>query len=105
MINCYKGNLPFELEKGENLMCIIFQSFSDTTIHYPFICKNKQVFEDLENHFYEKYPQFKDTQNYFMVDTFPIDTKKTLEENKIKNGSIIIININDLNDTIGNKNN
>ena len=96
-INWIKSNLPFEFNRGEKLLCVIFQSFSDQSVHFPLLCKDKQIFKSLENQFYEVFPKFKETENYFLVNAFCINRDKTLEENNIKNGSIIIINfINDL---------
>ena len=37
-INWIKSNLPFELNRGEKLLCVIFQSFSDQSVHFPLLC-------------------------------------------------------------------
>lgn len=49
IVNAVKSNLPFELKEGEKLMSVIFQSSDDQTVHYPIICKDKQIFNIVEN--------------------------------------------------------
>ena len=43
---------------------------------------------------YEKYPNYKDTENYFLVNGNRINRNRTLEENKIKNNDILTLLIN-----------
>ena len=86
-----KIKMPYILEKNEKLITIIFMSF-DEVIHYSFICKNTDKFNKIENLLYEKFPEYEDSVNYFTVNTNRINKYKTLEENKIKNSDIIILN-------------
>ena len=87
-----RSSLPFQFKEGEKLMCVIFQS-TDQSIHYPMICKNTQKFNDLENLLYQKFNEYKETQNFFLCNGIEIDKSKTLEENKIKDGEIIILKV------------
>ena len=73
-------------------MCVIFLS-TDQKVHYPIICKNKQKFNEVENLLYEKCPEYKDFENFFLVDGNKIIKSKTLEENKIENGQIITMTV------------
>ena len=41
---------------------------------------------------YEKYPKYKDTENYFLVNGKKLNRNRTLEENNIKNNDKIILN-------------
>ena len=92
-INLIKSNLPFELKEGEKLMCVIFQCTDDQEIHCPIICKDKQIFNNLENMLYEKFPKYKETENVFISNSAKINELKTLEENNIKDGQIIMMTV------------
>ena len=79
---------PFELKKDEKLISVIFISL-DQKIHYSLICKNKDKFNILENLLYEKFPEYQESENYFMANGKKINRFKTLEENKIGNSDLI----------------
>ena len=89
VVNALKKSISFELNKDEKLMCIIFMSTDDQKIHYPIICKNKQKFNEVENLLYEKFPEYKDSENFFLIKGHKIIKSMTLEENNIENGEII----------------
>ena len=71
---------------------------SDQTIKYPLICKKSDKFKELEQKIYEKYPNLKNEKHFYLCKGNIIDIEKTIEENKIKDNDIILINI--TNDTI-----
>ena len=85
-----RANMPFNLKQGEKLISVIFISV-DQKIHYSIICKNTDIFKKLEKKFYEKYPEYKNTKNDFIVNGKKINKTKNLDENKIKNSDIITI--------------
>ena len=92
-IDEYKEKLsryPFELSRGEKLISIILTS-TDQKIHYSVICKNTERFIKLEEQLYNDYPEYSDSENYFVVKGNRISKFKTLDENKIKNSDIIIL--------------
>ena len=89
------GKNKFDLKEGEYLMPIIFQSI-DSKIHYAFICKNTDRFNNIENMLYDKYPEYLESENYFTVNGIKINKSKTMEQNKIKYSDIIILNIYDI---------
>ena len=91
MKNALKSSLPFDINEGEKLMCLIIQS-TDQSVHYPIICKNTLKFFEVENLLYEKCPEYKETENYFLVNGDKINKSKTLIENRIKDGQVILIN-------------
>ena len=91
-IKVLRTNLPFQIKEGEKIMCVIFVT-GNQEVHYPFICKDKQKFNELENLLYEKFPNYKETENFFTVNGNKINKSKTLEENKIKDGDIILLNV------------
>ena len=86
-----KEKLPFDLEKNEKLMTVIFTTF-DNKLHYAVICKNTHIFNIIENMLYKKYPEYLESENYFTVNGKKIHKYKSLEENEIKNSDIIILN-------------
>ena len=96
-IKILEEGIPFDLKEGERLMCVIFQSFTDQTIHYPFLCTNKQIFNHLENKLYEKLPEYKQTNNYFISNGTNINKYQTMEENNLQDGAIICMGIDEFN--------
>jgi len=84
----FKLKLPFDLSKEEKIMTVIFIS-TEQKIHDSFICKNTMKFNVLENLLYDKYKEYRETNNYFMCDGKNINKYKSLEENQIENNGII----------------
>ena len=82
---------PFVLEKGERIMSVIFSSV-DQNIHYSIVCKNTDKINKLEEELYKEYPQFSETDNYFMCKGKVINKFHTFESNNIKNGDVIVVN-------------
>ena len=92
-----KGKLsryPFELSEGEKLISVIFTS-SDQKIHCSIICKNTDKFITLETKLYNDYPEYSETDNFFMANGSRVSKFKTLDQNKIKNSDNIILNKNE----------
>ena len=88
-----KGKLekfPFELCENEKLMSVII-STEDKNIQYSVIAKNTEKFLRIEEKFYDAFPEFIKVENSFYIDGNKINKYQTLEENTIKNSSIIII--------------
>ena len=83
---------PFELEKDEKLISVIFISNNDKELHCSIICKNTDKFCDLEKQLYNKYPKYRDMENYYLVNDNRIKRFKSLIENKIENSDIITLN-------------
>ena len=86
-----KSSNPFNLLKGEKLMSIIFIS-DDQKLHHSLICKNTDKFAKIECKLYEIYPEYVETENYFINNGVKINKYKSIEENKIKDSDIIILN-------------
>ena len=75
----------------DNLMTVIFYSI-DQKIHYSLICKKTDKFNKIENELFEVYPEYQDSEYYFIANGQIIKRFKTLEENKIKNSQVITLN-------------
>ena len=82
---------PFELEEGEKLMSIIITS-PDKKIIRTIICKNTDVFNDLEKKLYQNNDEVFEKGNQLIINERSIDKNKSLENNKINDNDIIVIN-------------
>ena len=83
---------PFELMEGEKIISIILTSVDQKFFH-SIICKNKEKFNIIENKFYEAYPDYIETENFFTLNGKKVNKYKTLDDNNIKNNDIILLNI------------
>ena len=83
---------PFILSQGEKLMSIIFTN-TRQSFYYSAICKNTDIFCNIEAQLYKEFPEYSETENYFTINGMRIKKTKTLDENKIKNNNIILLNV------------
>ena len=74
---------------GEKLVALNFIS-ADKRINHTIICKNKTKFCDVEGQLYEKFPQYKDSENFFMFNENIIKKWRTLEDNEIYGYTIML---------------
>ena len=81
------------INPGEKSIAALFIS-SDQKIQYAISCKNTTPFVRIEEKLYEEYPEYKETDNYFLHGGAIIKRFKTVEENHIKSGKAIILNTN-----------
>ena len=79
-------------KRFKGLISLIFNCTAKNIL-CSIICKENDIFVNVECSFYEKYPQFKDTENYFLVNGNKVNKYRTLKENGIKDNDIILINI------------
>ena len=78
------------INPGEEILAINFVSNGVKDIcNYNLICKNTDLFVRLEERLYQDFPDFKNYETYFEVNTRRIKRFKTIEENNIKNNDII----------------
>ena len=82
-------NNYYNLLVGEKLVALNFVSV-DQQINQTIICKNKTEFHNIESILYNKFPQYKEEENYFMCNGNKIKKFKTLEENGINAYTIIL---------------
>ena len=94
-LNTILSRYDIVLNEGEKLLSIIFIS-SDQKIHHSIICKNTDKFNKVENALYDAYPEFAESENYFTFNGKKINKCKTLDENKINNNDIIMLNTFDI---------
>ena len=83
----------YKFSSNEKLISIKFISINQD-IDFTIVTKNTDEFSKIEKILYDKYPQYKDSENYFLVNRSIINRNRTLEENKIRNNDILTLEIN-----------
>ena len=83
-------NSPYTLKPGEKLFPLIFVS-EDQVIHYAIICKNTDKFKDIEDLLYSEYPEYGESENYFLVKGKKVNRFKTLKDNGLKNSDVVTL--------------
>ena len=84
------NNKITSIKPGEEIISVNFVSMGNNDIgYYSLICKNTDLFVRLEERLYEDFPEFKNYETYFEVNTKRIKRFKTIDENKIKSKDII----------------
>ena len=86
-INLFRAYYKFAPD--EKLISIKFIHSPD--IDYTIIAKNTDDFLNIEKELYEKFPNYKNSENNFLLNGKKINKYKTLRENNIKNNDIITI--------------
>ena len=72
-------------------MSIIVES-SDKKLQRAIVCKNTELFCDLEKKIYQENDKYIDVGNIFTLNGKKIDEMKSLDDNNIKDNDIIILN-------------
>ena len=89
-INIPNDNIITSIKPGEKIFSVNFVSIGNQEIgNYSLVCKNTDLFVRLEERLYQEFPQFKDYDTYFKVNTKIIKRFKTLDENHIKSNDVI----------------
>ena len=81
------------LENKEEPLAISFMT-TDHSINLPLVCSGSDNFSELTKKLYTEYPELKMENLIFLYNGDIIDISGTVKQNKIKNGSIILINYN-----------
>ena len=71
---------------------ITFRSINQDFI-YPIVCNQKELISRLEEELYNEYPKYKEFNTYLTCNGIVLKRFKTVEENNIKKGDAIIVNI------------
>ena len=78
---------------GEKIIVAHFKSI-DENVDYPIACKNTDIFDKIVEKLYKIFPNYKEYRNtFFTVNGTMVKRFKSMEDNKIKNGDKIILNI------------
>ena len=78
------------IKPGEKIIAVNFSLNKE--IQKPMACKNTDIISRLEEKLYNEYPQYKEYNTYLTVNGNLIKRFKTLDENGIKDGNIILVN-------------
>ena len=63
----------------------------DQAIHYSIPCIGSDTFAEVEEKLYKQFPEYRETNNYFVANGKEILRFKTISENNIKNGFPIML--------------
>ena len=92
--NNYNNNENSFIKSQEKIISIFFTSINEE-IYRPISCEKTDTFDKIEEKIFNEYPKYKDYNVFLTVNGKVIESEKTLEENGIKDGNTIIVNIND----------
>ena len=81
---------PFKYLKGDKIFTVTFITLNED-IHYSLIFKNTDKFHRLEETFYDKFPEFNNSNTIFLNHNKIIDKSNSLETNNIIDNDIIIV--------------
>ena len=81
------------VDKGQ-IFSINFMSVSHDKI-FPISCSSSDTIVKFEELFYNEYPEYKDHNTYLTVNGKSVKRFKTIEENGIKQGNAIIVDVYD----------
>ena len=82
----FKNDINSDITNDKNDIINIEFISSDKKINYTIDCLKSQYFYEIEEKLYEKYPKYRESNNYFIVDGKEILRFKTIGENEIRNG-------------------
>ena len=85
------SRFPFELKEGEKIMSIIITS-PDKKIIKSIICKNTDIFYDMEKKLYQNDDKVFGQGKQITINEKNIEKIESLENNKINDNDIIVIN-------------
>ena len=76
----------------DNMINISFISDDQKIQHYNKTYKDTELFVNVEKELYENYPEYRDLEPFFLVKGNKIKRFRTLKENQIHNGDVIMLN-------------
>ena len=98
-INVLKSKLNNDslnnIQPGEQIIAIGFTSTDQNIQNFFRPCKDSDLFVKLEEKLYDEYPQYKDVETFFLANGRKVLRFKSMKENNIKNGQVILLNIGD----------
>jgi len=85
------SNMSDQLINRKQMICVYFTSM-DQKINLAIPCIKTDIFAEIEEKLYKEYPEYRETNNYFLANGKQILRFKTIEDNKIGNGLPVILN-------------
>ena len=90
MSNINLNNSNKKMIDPDNLKCINFIS-NDQKIYYAIPCSGDSIFAEVEEQLYKEFPEYRETNNTFLVNGKQILRFKTINDNKIGKGFPIML--------------
>ena len=88
----FNDNNIINSNKDGKAFAINFMSVNQEIL-YPLLCRSDDTIVKLEEQLYNEYPKYKDYNTYLTVNGSLVKRFKTVEENGIKKGNAVIVNI------------
>ena len=88
------NNIDLVTINRKQFMCVYFTSM-DQKIHYPIPCIDTDIFAEIEEKLYKEYPEYRETNNYFIANGKQILRFKTISQNNIGNGKPVMLYVPD----------
>ena len=85
---------PSTLISEEKSINVKFVS-ADQKVFFSLSCKSNDKFYIIESLLYDRYPEYIEYENYFLVNGNKLNRNKTLQENHIRDNDTIVLNIYD----------
>ena len=79
-----------EYVKRDDIVVVNFSSM-DQKINFAIPSIGTNIFAEIEEKLYQEFPEYRETNNYFLLNGKEILRFKTINENKIKSGRPIIL--------------
>ena len=79
-----------QLYSLDDIVIVNFTS-TDQIIHLSLKCIKTEIFAHIEEKLYKEYPDYKETNNYFLSKGKQILRFKTIEENNIEDGYTVML--------------
>jgi len=79
-----------ELVKRDEVIVLNFSSM-DQKVNFAIPSIGTDIFAEIEEKLYQEFPEYRETNNFFLLNGKEILRFKTINENKIKSGRIIIL--------------
>ncbi len=79
-----------QLFNRKQITSVYFTSI-DQKINLPIPCIKTDIFAQIEEKLYQKYPEYRETNNYFLYNGKQILRFKSIEDNKIGNEFPVIL--------------
>ena len=87
------NNNQNDVKFGRNQLLAV--SFQHPNYNYSVVCAKTDTFAEAEEKFYKEFPELRNTNNTYLVNGNQVSRFKTIEENKIKNGYPVLLQIPD----------
>ena len=85
------NNVNEKSESGKIISVLFMTQGNQDIINYSMVCRTTDLFSSLEERLYQDFPNYRNVDKVFKVNTNTIFRDKTLEENNIKNNDIICL--------------